>query len=267
MLHHADCVVFIQVRMTQVIRAPSTTALFRPLGVVESSLYADTRSVNERRILIADDHPAVCRALEAVLEQAKFRVLPSLRRWTDVPPAVDALRPDLLLIDFDLPPNTGDGLVAAQKVLAEHPTLPVVCISAHVTPAVSERAASVGCRGFISKLAELEEIPLVVQRVLDSPSEIPQYDVASMEFDSRTATMLTKFYHSSHTVAKERSLTSRELEVLRLVCDGRTNPDIARVMLLSRGTVAQLLSGVFRKLNVSDRAQAAARAVRLQLVP
>jgi DNA-binding NarL/FixJ family response regulator len=222
--------------------------------------------VNER-ILIADDHPAVCRALEAVLEQAAFQVLPSLRRWNEVPGSVDALVPDLLLIDFDLPPNTGDGLLASEKVLNMHPDLPVVCISAHVTTTICERAAAVGCRGFISKLAEIEEIPLVVQRVLTNASDGHERGVENMEFDSRTASMLTKFYHSSHTVARERSLTPRELEVLRLVCDGRTNPDIASEMLLSRGTVAQLLSGVFRKLNVSDRAQAAARAVRLQLVP
>ena len=252
--------------MTRRCCASSALALFRTHGVVDSSLCADNRSVNER-ILIADDHPAVCRALEAVLEQAGLQVLPSLRRWSDVPPAVDALRPDLLLIDFDLPPNTGDGLLAAERVLAAHPDLLVVCISAHVTTSICERAASVGCRGFISKLAEIEEIPLVVQRVLTASQELRTPGIDDMEFDSRTAAMLTKFYHSSHTVARERNLTTRELEVLRLVCDGRTNPDIASEMLLSRGTVAQLLSGVFRKLNVSDRAQAAARAVRLQLVP
>lgn len=266
MLHSGHGVVLPQVRTAQITRP---LALYASRGVVESSLCVDTQCVNER-ILIADDHPAVCRALEAVLAQASFQVLQSLRRWNDVPPAIDALQPDLLLIDFDLPPASGDGLLAAEKVLRTHPRLPVVCISAHVTTTICERAASVGCRGFISKLAELEEIPLVVQRVLAAQPELPQGahgGIDTMEFDSRTAMMLTKFYHSSHTEARERSLTPRELEVLRLVCDGRTNPDIARVMLLSRGTVAQLLSGVFRKLNVSDRAQAAARAVRLQLVP
>lgn len=208
------------------------------------------------RVLVADDHPAVASALCHTLTKSGFDVLPPVFRWSEVVPAVLSCAPDALLIDVEMPPGNGDGITAAASAVEARPGLVAVCISAHATPAIVERALEAGCRGFISKVAQVSEIPAVLKLAMES----------CPAFDHRTASMLTSNYRKRGEAEKCSRLTPRELDVLQHVCAGGSNPEIAARLFISRGTVAQLLSNVFEKLQVTDRAAAAATAVRLGIV-
>lgn len=208
------------------------------------------------RILLADDHPTVADALCRALSMSGFVTLPVVATWTDVLPAALATRPDVVLVDISLPPSGGTGLDAAAAVSKELPSARCIAVSADDAPRTVLSALDAGCAGFISKTASIEEIPRVVSSVLEF----------APVFDARTASTLARFHSSRSALLAERSLTPREIEALTLVCEGHSNPDIADRLCLSRGTVAQLLSSVFQKLGVHDRAAAAAVAVRLSLV-
>lgn len=186
-----------------------------------------------------------------------MRVVGTADRWNTIPQICHDTRPSLLLVDVQMPPASGDGLQAARAALDADESLAVVCVSAFDDPALVERALAAGCRGFVTKTADFDEVAAVCQAVLAGESPV---------FDRRTGAKLAAHYKSRLQQASERSLSARELEVLRLICQGMSNPEIAVRLHLARSSVAGVVSEIFTKLHVSDRASAAATAVRLNLV-
>jgi DNA-binding NarL/FixJ family response regulator len=210
-----------------------------------------------KRILIAEDHPVVVASLEDALQNNDFRVVGVSKRWDRVADDYASLRPDVCLIDVHMPPEGGTGLDAARHILLANQKALVVCISAMATPALVSRATDIGCKGFISKTSNLNE----VVRTINSASidEIPVYD-------QKTASLLADHYRNRNTQQDVFGLTSREVEVLALVCHGRSNQEIAQELCISKSTAAAYLTSAFGKMRVRDRAEAAARAVTTGIV-
>jgi two-component system nitrate/nitrite response regulator NarL len=206
------------------------------------------------RVFVADDHPmyreGLCRAikerpdLELVGESADGRTaLPEIRRLT----------PDVAVLDVRMPGLTGTEVLNA--IARERIETRVVFLSAHVDSELVYRAVALGAAAYLSKEADRSTIFDAVVAVARGQT------VLSPEIQSGLAAQIQLRETESRPV-----LSPREQEVLRLIAEGGSAPEIARQLHLSPSTVKTHLQSLYEKLGVSDRAAAVASAMRAGLL-
>jgi DNA-binding NarL/FixJ family response regulator len=179
------------------------------------------------------------------------------------------LRPDLILMDVRMPRM--DGLEATRAIKAESPEIAVLVVTAHEGEDYLLEAVRAGAAGYVLKDAPKQQMLGAVRRVLSGESPINQ------ELAMRVLRRLSEEHVSEKELFHEPSaekreeplaepLTARELDVLRLLCEGKTNREISHELHLSLSTVKGHLERLIAKLQVSDRTQAAVKAIDLGLV-
>ncbi len=177
-----------------------------------------------------------------------------------------ALRPDLVLMDVNMPEM--DGLEATRMIKAELPATSILIITAHEDPDYLLRAVEVGAAGYVLKDAPKGRLIDAVRRILSGESPLDQE--LAMQLIRRLADKKAGGETTPDSMRGQMALveplTAREAEVLRLVAKGYNNPEIASNLVISRATVKTHVQHIIRKLNVSDRTQAAIRAVELGIV-
>jgi DNA-binding NarL/FixJ family response regulator len=184
------------------------------------------------------------------------------------------LRPDLVLMDVSMPGM--NGIAATREIKAMLPRTVVLVVSAHESPDYLMEAIAAGAAGYVLKDAPPARILDAVRRALGGESPLNQ------ELAMRLLKRLSagngrpggagvagngmETPPDARAGALERPLTSREMEVLGALAVGKTNRQIAAELSISRATVKTHVERVISKLGVSDRTQAAVKAVRLGLV-
>ena len=235
------------------------------------------------RLLIADDHALVREGLRAVLEgEEGIEVAGEAPDGQRAVEECRRLRPDLVLMDVRMPGM--DGLEATRRIKAEMPEVGVVVVTMHENPDYLLEAVRAGAAGYVLKDASGERIAQAVRRTLSGES--PLEEGLAMRLLSRLANESSPPSGGGDArpdgdpdggVAGEapagrtggslpEEITPREAEVLKLMAKGLTNPQIAKSLLYSVSTVKVAVQSVTAKLGVSDRTQAAVRAIELGLV-
>ena len=220
------------------------------------------------RVLIADDHDLVREGLRGRLEsEPDLKVVGEAADGREALDLCRRLLPDLVLMDVRMPEM--DGLEATRAIKEELPRISVVMVTMHEDPDYLFEAVRAGAAGYILKGASKESLLTAVRQVLSGESPLDQ--ALAMQLLRR----LTRLPDSSSPPAKPSKktpeppvepLTDRELDVLQCVAQGQTNPQIARTLLISMGTVKTHIQHIIAKLGVSDRTQAAVRASELGLL-
>ncbi len=235
------------------------------------------------RIIVADDHHLVRTGLSAQLERE-----PDLVVVAEAENGQEALKltrlhePDLILMDVRMP--VMDGLEATRAIKRELPEVSVLIVTTHESQDYLLEALRAGAAGYVLKEATKQELLEAVREVL--AGELP--------LDGRLAARLLKrlaeetqqrppessdVSHSTASTVEGRPaqgakppsealsevLTPREIEILRLVAAGRTNREIAKELVISLTTVKTHMQRIIFKLEVSDRTQAAVKAIELGL--
>lgn len=217
------------------------------------------------RVLIADDHDLVREGLLAVLEgEADLEVVGEAKNGREALEMCRQLRPDLILMDVRMPEM--DGLAATRAIKEELPTTSVVMVTMHENPDYLLEAIRAGAAGYILKDAAGERLVEAVRRTLEG--EAPLNEGLAMQLLQRLAAGEGEQEREVHRAKRPpapltEELTEREAEVLQLLAQGRTNPQIARTVLSSVSTVKIHVQNIIAKLGVSDRTQAAVRAIEL----
>jgi len=192
------------------------------------------------------------------------------------------LRPDLILMDVRMP--VMDGLEATRRIKQEMPQTSVVMVTMHENPDYLFEAIKAGAAGYVLKDAPGERLLGAVRRTLEGESPLNQelamrllVRLAREERDVSSARRSEDAPAASEPAntmpaakdpgaqAELESLTPREVEVLKLLSKGQTNPQIARNLLFSVSTVKAHVRSILSKLGVSDRTQAAVRAIEFRL--
>jgi DNA-binding NarL/FixJ family response regulator len=217
------------------------------------------RGEGQARILIADDHDLVREGLRAVLSgEADLEVVGEATDGQEALQLCRSLKPDLVLMDVRMPKS--DGLEATRAIKEEMPEVSLVMVTMHENPDYLLEAIRAGAAGYILKDAEGEKLVGAVRRTLNGESPLNE------ELALRLLRSLAREQEqSSQTVPEPPTLTAQELEVLRLLARGQTNRQIARSLLYSVSTVKAHVRSTISKLGVSDRTQAAVRAIELGL--
>lgn len=205
-------------------------------------------SPSPRSFLIADDHPMVRDALSMALAQAfpgaavaVAGSLAGVQAGLETQPETDAL-----LLDLDMPGM--DGLTGLALLRSEHPTVPIIVVSAARDSAVARRTHDLGASAYVDKSASLEEIAATVRAVLAGEIIAPPDSAAPDSFAQRAA-----------------QLTPQQWRVLALMVQGDQNKQIAYKLGVGEATVKAHVTVILRKLGVRSRTQAVIEARDLAL--
>ena len=203
------------------------------------------------RVLLADDHTIVREGLRALLaEESDFEVVGEASDGREAVALVEELAPDVVVMDLAMPKL--NGVDATARIRKACPDTQVVVLSMHATAAHVRPALRAGARGYLVKGSGLGDLRKAVEAVARGEAFFSPA-VAAIVLDADGG-------------ADEARLTSREREVLQLVGEGRSSPEIARALGISVKTIEGHRSRLMGKLGVSNVAGLVRSAVRLGLV-
>jgi len=196
------------------------------------------------RILIVDDHPVVCAGLTSMLGlQADFEVIGSAASGEEALAIVRRDCPDLMLLDLRMPGMDGIGVLGALKKLEKSPR--VIVLTSFEKEEDIYRAVRAGAHGYLLKDASESEMIDAIHIVNSGKRYIPRNIAA------RLADRMMR-----------SDLTARELQILELLAQGSTNKQVAQTLNISDNTVRHHVNNIMEKLEVSDRTEAVATALR-----
>ena len=188
-------------------------------------------------IVLADDEALLRRALASLLTlEGEITVLAEAQDGASAVLATLRHRPDVLVIDLEMPGV--DGLGAVAEIRRTRPEQVVLMLTRHATPGVLRKALRLGVQGFVSKSAEPAHITAVITTLHEGKRWIDP-DVSAL------------------AVVDDCPLTDREIDVLRVTGDGYSVADIATRLHLAQGTVRNYLSNAMRKTQTRTRHEAA----------
>ncbi len=221
---------------------------------------------NPIRVLIVDDHGITRAGLKFYLEQDSEIVL--VGEASDGQEALAlcaAVTPDVVVMDFYMP--LLDGIESSKMILANHPHIKIIILTAHMGKNEVSSALGVGIKGYCLKDVSNQRLLSAIHSVANGDLWVDSslYDnfLGILPGQNPAAESNTDQSHELKSIAKPAfSLTERELEVLNLIVAGKTNLEIASVLFLSVDTIKSHLKTIMSKMNVNDRTQAAVKAVR-----
>jgi len=203
------------------------------------------------RVLVVDDHPLFRFGLAAMLAaEPGFAVAGEAGDGLAAVAAAEALEPDVVVMDLHLPDISG--AEATRRIIARRPGTGVLMLTMSDEPASVFAAMRAGARGYLLKNAQPEQIAHALRAVARGEAI----------FGPDIATQVLGFFSGvpARTGPVFPQLTAREREVLDLLAAGQNNAAIAKTLCLSQKTVRNHVSNLFRKLRVTDRAQAIIQA-------
>lgn len=204
-------------------------------------------------ILIVDDHRLFADVVAYALEQLGASVVGPVGTAAEAVEMAAAEDPDVVLLDLALP--DGDGIDVGRRILALHPETIVLALSASTDPRAATEAVEAGFRGFLPKETRLPTVVEAIQGAIDGRSMVIRPTHTPTSFRSGVSASLLA-----------GGLTTREREILELLVAGLGSRAIAEELRISVNTVRTHVQSVLTKLQVHSRLEAAAFAVRHDLV-
>ena len=199
------------------------------------------------RVVVADDHSVVREGLAQLLSTAAdVELVGAAANGSEAVDVVERERPDVVLMDLSMPEV--DGAEATRRILAADPTARVVVLTSFADDRHILEALRAGAIGYVLKHAEPDELLGAIRAAAAGDAPL----------DPKAARVLLE----SKRVRPDQQLSSREVEVLRLVAAGLANKQIARRLGIAERTVKAHLTNIFTRIDVTDRTQAALWAER-----
>ena len=202
------------------------------------------------RVLIVDDHPMVLEGMKALLSNFNYTVVGTARNAFEAMDLLKATPADVAIVDINLPEVNGIELTA--KIKKEFPVVKVLAMSTFTERSYISQMIQNGASGYLVKSASKEEIEAAIL----SAKEGKLY----LSIDNQNVDLNTELISDVPIVSR------REKEVLQLIVDGLTNPQIAEKLFISLHTVDSHRKNLLTKFNVNNTASLIRIAVKFSLV-
>ncbi len=209
------------------------------------------------RLLLVDDHEVVRLGMRALLERhANFTVVGEASTEEEALLQAIELTPDIVLMDIRL--AGGSGIEACQKIKDNVPDAQVIMLTSFAEDELLFAAIRAGATGYLLKQIGASDLIRAIEMAARGESMLDPSLTQRVFFEVRRSIQ-------KEEAAAFQDLTSQERQVLLLIAQGKTNREIATELFLSEGTVRNYVSSILSKLNVSNRAEAAAYAIQHHL--
>jgi NarL family two-component system response regulator LiaR len=205
------------------------------------------------RVVLADDHPLFLQGLEAALEREGLEIVGLAGSGREVIEVTQAVSPDVVLLDVAMPEM--DGIECLGELRERFPSVKVVMLSGSADDDVVNQCLDAGALCFVGKSVKPEDLAHALRAVCGD---------LEIRYRQVGASLPHPVEHSFS--AEAGLLTRREREILGMVAKGGSNGDLARTLWLTEQTVKFHLSNIYRKLQVSNRTEAAHRGWKLGLI-
>ena len=208
------------------------------------------------KIMIVDDFALIRAGLKNLLElDGSMKVISEAQDGIDCLNKLNEKLPDILLLDINMPNK--NGLEVLQEIRSNEIPIKVMMLTMHNEIDYLLKAIEIGADGYASKNIKFEELKEAIDLIVHGESFIQKELLPLLN---------SKIEKKNEELDKIRSLTKRELEVLKSIAFGNSNREIATNLEISERTVKNHIFNIFKKIEVSDRTQAAVFAIRNDLV-
>lgn len=200
------------------------------------------------RAIVADDHPIVTEGLKALFAQfphAQFHIIATVRNGKDAIDAVRTHNPDILLLDLNMPEIDGFQVLEA---LIQHQTTRKLIITEYDDPRMVKQVFQLKADGYLLKNSSPEDYFEAVQEVLQGNTWLGK----GVQFAPRKENVPTMSPKFRDLFLIKFGLTSRELDVLRLICEANTTREIANKLFISEQTVGVHRKSIMRKIGTTN---------------
>jgi len=208
--------------------------------------------------MIADDNNMIRQGIRCLLELVEdVKVIGEISNGTEVVEIVENNQPDILLLDVEMPQKNGIEILQQLKSNDKTKHIKVIILTLHSKVEYVMEAVKHNCDGYILKTSRFEVLKKTIKTVMDDVKYIEPELIPILNH---------KLANSVEEEKGREKLTSREVEVLKLVASGLANKEIADQLNISERTVKNHISNIFKKINVTDRTQAAIFAIKYNII-
>lgn len=212
------------------------------------------------RVIVADDQTLVRKGIRSLLElSGDFVVVAEASDGEEALRIVRSKRADVLLLDVRMPKKTGLEVLEEMRAMP-HGGPPAILLTTFDDEGVALAATKLGARGFLLKDVSLEQLTGAIRTVVAGGT------IVSPAVTERVLRGIERMAPAFEASPLPEPLTKREREVLRLLCAGASNKEIADALGAAEGTIKNHASSIFSKLGVRDRTRAALKALELGIV-
>ena len=207
-------------------------------------------------IILVDDHKMIREGIRQLLEfNEDFKVVYEAENGKDCLSFLKDKTVDVILMDINMP--VMDGIATLSEIRNRKIDVKVLMLTVHNEVEYLVKATDIGCEGYLLKDAGSEELKTAIYSVYRGESYIQPKLINELN---------NYLIHKDSDMDKITSLTKREMDVLKLVAMGEFNKNIASKLNISERTVKNHIFNIFKKIDVSDRTQAAVFAIKNDLI-
>lgn len=211
--------------------------------------------MNTIKVMIADDHAMVRQGLKTILElEEDITVVSQAANGEEAVVLARRDKPDIILMDINMPGL--NGLQAIKILKEEDPRYRIIVLTLHQDREYLFKTLQLGCEGYVLKDAESSVLIEAIRSVYRNQTYIQPNMTGELVKEFNRVTLIEQ------DKSVTNNLTSREVEVLKLIAEGMINKEIAKQLYISEKTVKNHISNIFKKLDVNDRTQAAIYAFK-----
>lgn len=208
------------------------------------------------RVMIADDHSLIREGLRQLLEfDGSIEIVGEASNGVECLEKLNECNPEVLLLDINMPEK--NGIEVLKQMKTDQSQIKVLILTVHNEMDYLMKAVDIGVDGYILKDSESSELKKAIRAVRDGENYIQPSLIPAMN---------SQLLSRDTDKDKISSLTNRELEVLVQVANGMFNKEIATNLNISERTVKNHISNIFKKIDVSDRTQAAVFAIKNNII-
>lgn len=206
------------------------------------------------KVLIADNHPIIRMGVRNVLESAAgFEMVEDVSTTEELFEKLENVTPDVVMLEMDIPEM--NGIAALRKIKKEYPDVKVLMYSGQSEDVYALSAIRAGAFGYLAKSSDIDYIISAVTKVSEGSMFITNELAQRLAFDEGTKKPRRFF----------RKLSTREVEVLKLLASGKRNKEVAQGLNLNEKTVSTYKARLMKKLNVDNMVDLLQQAKALEL--